>query len=59
MKREKSLQLLMFMALITTASLVIAILLTQMPAHAAVDCSTVSSTSTTDSDLDGLTINVF
>ena len=51
MKRRKGLKLMMVMALITAASLVITVYLTQTPAHAAVDCS--SATANTDTDGDG------
>jgi len=55
MKKGEGLKSWTYAVLILISALALAVLPIQAPVHAAVNCSTVSSTSTTDSDLDGFT----
>jgi hypothetical protein len=55
MKKGEGLKSWTYPVLILISALALAVLPIQAPVHAAVDCSKVISTSTTDSDLDGFT----
>jgi hypothetical protein len=55
MKKGEGIKSWTYAVLIMISALALAVVLIQTPVHAAVNCSTVSSTSTTDSDLDGFT----